>query len=391
VGHLAHNATRATSVATILADAPPIFALPAMAAGDAGGGGIGDRGDRSTGRRESGERAAQGAQQRRAEPNLATAKRWTQLATEAFMRRVTSLQRPIPGTWAVILLCSPWHTLGAQDTTSTAQLRREALRQQLEASYITYGRGLGRSLDSLHFEGNVALNFVIGVGNRLAVVGTMKNVVRMRTDTSNPVLTPSFMPRATAYWAFQEPTAERPSSGLAMLRISHHSNGQRGDFFNADGSLNDSTGSFSTNFLELGLLFGRQKSHGDEILHSSGGFSFEWHPARFMDPALRGLYSRYRTNLQIAAPIKGVPYNMFRITHLGGHQLGVDRWYDHFTIAYSQGHQIPKMIGSDFAMLATLYHGMDYYNMRFPNRITMLRFGIVRGEVPRNGDGPWIR
>lgn len=278
----------------------------------------------------------------------------------------------------------------AQEAPSALELRREALRQQLEASYITYGRGFGRSLDSLHFEGNIAPNFVVGAGKRLTVVGTPKIILRMRTDASNPVLAPSFMPRATAYWAFQEPTLERPSSGLLMLRISHHSNGQRGDFFNADGTLNDSTGSFSTNFLETGILFGTRKTRRGDVLHSSGGFSFEWHPTRFMDPALRGLYSPYRTNFQVAAPVKGVPYNFFRITHLGGRQLGADKWHDHLTVTYSQGYQLPKIIGSDFAFLATVYHGLDYYNMRFPNRITVLRFGIVRGEVPRSGDGPWI-
>lgn len=94
---------------------------------------------------------------------------------------------------------------------------------------------------------------------------------------------------------------------------------------------------------------------------------------------------------QVAAPIKAVPYNFFRVTHLGGHQRGVEKWYEHFTLSYSQGHRMPKWIpGSDFALLATVYHGMDYYNMRFPNRITTLRFGIVRGENARDGTAPWI-
>lgn len=295
------------------------------------------------------------------------------------------------GAVALSLLGIPLSSLGGQEVSGELQLRREALRQQLEASYITYGRGLGRSLDSLHFEGNIAPNFVIGAGGRLVVVGTPKIVLRMRTDSSSPVMAPSFMPRATVYVAFKQPTRSNPLSMLGMVRISHHSNGQKGDFFNTDGSLNDSTGSFSTNFLELGLLMGQRKLLEGEVLNStSGSLSFEWHPTRFMDRSLKGIYSRYRTNFQVAAPIGRVPYNLFRITHLGGSHLGTRRWYDHFTVTYSQGHQLPSRIGSDFALLATFYHGMDYYNMRFPNRITMLRLGIVRGEVSRNGSGPWI-
>ncbi|MBK6346701.1 MAG: hypothetical protein IPF68_12340 [Bacteroidales bacterium] len=37
-------------------------------------------------------------------------------------------------------------------------------------------------------------------------------------------------------------------------RYAHHSNGQSGSFFEADGSINLESGNFSTNFLEFGLI-----------------------------------------------------------------------------------------------------------------------------------------
>ena len=62
--------------------------------------------------------------------------------------------------------------------------------------------------------------------------------------------------------------------------LSHHSNGQDGDFYRADGSVNARDGSFSTNYLELGFnrvsggdkaflpqvvqVFHRGKTKGDE-------------------------------------------------------------------------------------------------------------------------------
>lgn len=279
----------------------------------------------------------------------------------------------------------------AQTDSATLQLRADVFRQQLEASYITFGRGFGSSLDSLHFEANISPHFTLGARSRFKAVVTPKVLLRMRSDESSPVLAPSFMPRISAYWAFKEPSSSTPTALLGMLRISHHSNGQRGPFRNPGGTLNDTTGSFSTNFIEAGVIYGSRGEARGEVSNASLGLSFEWHPGSLVDSELRPIYSRYRTNFHAVAPIWGVPYNVFRLTHLGGRQQGIDDWYEHLAFTYSLGFKNQWLRGSDFAFLLTAYQGPDPYNMRFPNRITVVRFGIVRGENTRD-DGsraPW--
>jgi hypothetical protein len=84
---------------------------------------------------------------------------------------------------------------------------------------------------------------------------TMKIPLRMYMEYSMPVKTPSFMPRLTYYFWFKR--LNDPSDNLLYFSImlSHHSNAQKGNFYNDDGTLNVETGNFSTNYLEFASYY----------------------------------------------------------------------------------------------------------------------------------------
>ncbi|NJD19797.1 MAG: hypothetical protein FIA95_11020, partial [Gemmatimonadetes bacterium] len=105
-------------------------------------------------------------------------------------------------------------------------------------------------------EGRIAPNlFLNRDGGRWAVELTPKVRLRVFKEKSTPVWAPSFMPRGTLYfwpdrtWDFSQ---RRPGTFYSVL-FSHHSNGQAGEFFTADGKVNHVDGSFTTNHFEFGL------------------------------------------------------------------------------------------------------------------------------------------
>jgi hypothetical protein len=126
----------------------------------------------------------------------------------------------------------------AGNTSGNAALPRAALLSNdlidalLEQSYVTAFGGVAGNRDKLVFEGNIAPHFYVTPFDRFALVFTPKVVVRMFRVASKPVRTPSYMPRASLF-------VPVGSGGLkhdfAFLTLSHHSNGQEGDFLNPDG------------------------------------------------------------------------------------------------------------------------------------------------------------
>lgn len=126
----------------------------------------------------------------------------------------------------------------------------EVIGANLEQGYIIPTAGLG-NIDPLLFEAKVAPYYALSLaeGND-ALVFAFKTIVRMRYEEGFPVSTPSYMPRLIYYHYGEDPYHNGHDYYYVM--VSHHSNGQKGPFYNPDGTVNVTDGEFSTNFIEMG-------------------------------------------------------------------------------------------------------------------------------------------
>ncbi len=255
-------------------------------------------------------------------------------------------------------------------------------------SYITFPTDIG-NIEPLWFEGNVIPNFYLrqSKNSRLMGVLTPQIIIRMYQEESFPVRTPSYLPQLTVYYKL----SEKPySKNLSMYwRIAHHSNGQDGDFFLEDGSLNLKSGDFSTNFLEMGLIKTNINTHFNAYQFFKT--SFEIHPKGFIQEELEGIYSQYRWHNTFsifkltsdkndgkvqkpAISIKGETTWMFgeynQLEAFSAERLNLS-----LTFYYH-----PKFL-EDIGLFVQYYHGSDYYNMYFSHRLDVLRFGLMTEKL----------
>src|SRR6056297_2513567 len=114
-------------------------------------------------------------------------------------------------------------------------------------SYITLFDGLG-NLDPLYFEAHLAPYYLIRLKeeSKWAIELSPQMAIRMRRESSFPIRTPSYMPRVTYYHNFYEKFSMR-NHVIPFVSVVHHSNGQKGDFYNEDGTINTHSGNFATN------------------------------------------------------------------------------------------------------------------------------------------------
>ncbi|WP_346863140.1 hypothetical protein [uncultured Draconibacterium sp.] len=255
-------------------------------------------------------------------------------------------------------------------------------------SYITFPGDIG-NIEPLWFEGNVIPNFYLrqSQNSRLMGVLTPQIIIRMYQEESFPVRTPSYMPQLTVYYRLTELDK---TPGLNLFgRVAHHSNGQDGDFFLEDGSINTKSGNFATNFLELGFIATNLNTRFNAYQFFKT--SFEVHPEGFIQEELMGIYSRYRWHnsfsifkLNSGSPssnggrpaisLKGETTWMFgdynQLDAFSAERLNLS-----LTFYYH-----PKFL-EDIGLFVQYYHGSDYYNMYFDHRLDVLRFGFMTEKL----------
>lgn len=296
--------------------------------------------------------------------------------------------------------------------------------------------------DGMVFEANIQPHLVVfqnftntvQVGREKAVSfsisGTPGVRIRMFETASRPVRTPSYQPRANVQvlWirdrslvarrlsaaraARIAPTADRPADELVTmglweghLIVSHHSNGQDGCFFvgqsrDADGvcqppmsfdptQVNRRDGSFSTNFVRLGINYRRNwltpadDGHIDSIAVREMTLrgDVEWHPRAWVDEDMVDHYGRLR--LQVAAHwarsrTGARAWHCPKRLQAGGGLEYVNRTPDgvpHW-IGTAQVSCFPTVNGG-WGVFARVYSGQDYYNLGFVEKITRLHVGIT--------------
>lgn len=264
-----------------------------------------------------------------------------------------------------------------QNESSTIKI----IRAQFEQSYITFGGGWGMN-DALLFESKIAPNLIIDCSRRhAALIITPKVVLRMFSEFSAPVKTPSYMPRSTLYlWRGEIPDEGPYSFGFLSVTLSHHSNGQSGEFFTEEGENNHEDGSFSTNYIDL--AYHRARSKGNGLLFVGG--SVEYHPRSWGDKELEGTYGQLRFNLSLKG-LNPLGKSKRKTTIEGGYLIELTYLTDDLmnrssalekaivSITYTWAFEALRDIG----FFINYYYGQDYYNIRFDDTLKVLRVGAI--------------
>ena len=157
----------------------------------------------------------------------------------------------------------------------------EAVLSTSDRTYLSFGQGIGnyktpygiKRLNPLVFEGQISPDFSLSLSKKrtIGLAVFPKIVIRMFNENSVPVKTPSYMPSILLYqrihWPFQKKIFNffNSEKQLAFLtyRLSHHSNGQDGDYFlPGTDSVNYRNGNFSTNAVEVAFSWSTIDSGG---------------------------------------------------------------------------------------------------------------------------------
>jgi hypothetical protein len=246
-------------------------------------------------------------------------------------------------------------------------------------------------------EGNVAPN-LLGLARKHWGLGiTPKIVLRLFVgDESAPVRHPSYMPRVTLYaWGNWLPgSATRDHFLFSSLTVSHHSNGQSGDFYLPDdgsGALRVNTvdGSFSTNFIEPALTLVRMV--GGEVRTNRLAFRIPLGHINEDEDLRTGphQYGRYRISLSGSDVVPRhpiVPGWIGKLRFAGDLTYIMDRSFSKRlddgkrfmgTFAWTIG---PEFL-NEFALFVGYHFGQDYYNINYVDRVQLLRFGLMIGSV----------
>ena len=253
-------------------------------------------------------------------------------------------------------------------------------------SYITFPTDIG-NIEPLWFEGNIIPNFNIRASkdSRLIGVLTPQIIIRMYQYESFPVQTPSYIPQLTVYYSLN--SSQTVKSFNIFGKIAHHSNGQDGAFYLDNGEINTKSGSFATNYFEVGIVRTKFNERFNAVQFFSS--SLEVHPKGFSIEELDGIYSKYRWNnivsffklpndykgkKKASISLKGEFTWMFGDVN-DWEAFSLNRLNLKLTFYYH-----PKFL-EDIGFFAQIYHGMDYYNIYFNHQISVLRFGIMTEKL----------
>ena len=256
--------------------------------------------------------------------------------------------------------------------------------------------------------------------------GTFLTRLRMFDEDSNPVRTPSYMPKATIQLAWlknrssQDAEHEDFKRGpidmwlVNVIPFGHHSNGQNGCLFigqtriagecepqqpAVDGpeDVNVENGSFSTNYLRFGLEYRRMHPDGDDpvdtraVTRREWGFggSVEFNPSGYVggsiSDTLKPLYgtTRFRVAADLASGNWRAPIPLLNRVNCGrawaeGSLMFIRDaapFVDDVTTAVEAA-CLPSGWGGA-GLFVRYYRGQDYYNASFLENINRVQFGVT--------------
>lgn len=260
-------------------------------------------------------------------------------------------------------------------------LDRIALINQTD-SYITFPTDIG-NIEPLMFEANVNPSFVIRQreDSKLMAVLTPQITIRMYNEDSYPVRTPSYIPQVSVYYLANK---KQVLDCLVLFgKIAHHSNGQDGNFYNEDSTINLKTGNFATNFMEFGLIKTSYSNRLKAIKTIKS--SIEVHPKSWMQQELKGKYSGIRWHNAFTSfkfPLSADKNERANFSLKAETTLMLDNYNDLNVFDFDRlnasltFYYHPKFL-EDIGLFVQFYHGMDYYNIYFERQLSIIRFGIM--------------
>lgn len=259
---------------------------------------------------------------------------------------------------------------------------RSNLEQSYTAPFPLVVAWKGPTIDPLWFEANLAPHFLVGRNNwPIAVDLTPKIVLRMYRENSTPIKTPSYMPRVTAYLLFSKELAGRPVL-YSSFTFGHHSNGQSGGTFLADGTVNHDTGDFATNYLEAALYV------ADGVTSSWWvSPSLEWHPRVGTSEGLAGRYGFWRAHLAFAG-FRGLLLDDKLSVRVSGILDHVEIEGDSAAVRVLRRVPVSVRYLVRFPTLGvggylSVYAGPDYYNVWFDRYVSVFQIGLAGDTSPR--------
>ena len=294
------------------------------------------------------------------------------------------------------LVAAVFRNLSAQSSAESAENTFfKAIRANQNESYITFAQGLG-NLEPLIFEASIEPYFLIRTSKDARWGVTLSPTIRLRmfAEESLPVRTPSYNPYVSIYRQIQLKQEEITHTLYVFLTLAHHSNGQEGDFYAPDGTINTRTGNFSTNYFEVGLFFNRHLlpfSNTNEYIKTS----LEIHPGLDMNPELEGQYGKVRWHNRLK--IYRFSWKQIRsfFDEDQDNAAKIPVWSATFQTIWIFGEASgasPADFGErlnfmaklafrpinvrDVSFFVKLYTGKDYYNICFTRRISTLQIGL---------------
>ena len=239
--------------------------------------------------------------------------------------------------------------------------------------------------------------------------GTPAVRIRMFESVSNPVRTPSYMPRGNfqLIWArnvdavvTQALTGRTPGANEVTLWeahaiIGHHSNGQDGCFFldearideecvivtpvEGEREVNKKDGSFSTNYVRVGMNYRRNILDDQLVAKREWGFrgDIEYHPRSWVDQQMVDLYGRTRLGLEATIASREWSWCPKRVEATGG-VMGIIGHPDSVwpVVVKAQFTCFPTPQGG-WGVFVRYYGGQDYYNLGLLDNIQRVHVGAT--------------
>jgi hypothetical protein len=249
----------------------------------------------------------------------------------------------------------------------------------------------------------------------LSITGTPAVRIRMFDQVSRPVRTPSYMPRGNVQliWARNlspiaaafaraageplGPADRQVSLWETHAIVGHHSNGQDGCFFEdearqegdgecvsvepiaGDRLVNKEDGSFSTNFVRVGINYRRNYLDEDLWARREWGFraDVEYHPRSWVDEAMVDLYGRLRAEVAGTYASRDLSWcpkrvdAMAAVQAIHGHPASV--WPVALTAQFTC---FPTRQGG-WGVFVRYYGGQDYYNLGLLENIQRVHVGAT--------------
>lgn len=242
-----------------------------------------------------------------------------------------------------------------------------------------------------------------------SVFGTIMFRLRMYNDDSNPVRTPSFMPKITAQWvglkSLSDPykkqarlVGSRVSVAAYDVVLGHYSNGQDGCLFEiephedcrsitawTDREINTHDGSFSTNYVRLGGYWGWMTIGDDnDVVTQRVGFGVagEYHPCRgckdggWLKEPLRSLYGDNRVKLTFDY-VKARVWKFHRLESRIGLDLIVDCPDCRHMYTLTAEIIAQKRSWNGIGYYLRFDNGRDYYNVAFQGFRKRVTVGVA--------------